>query len=556
MCLQGKWPNVDIGTGVTRLAGDLFSPDLSRGTVRATMRAIVAQPSVKDFYFTPHRAAALGAHRVAELLGEGGDVVVMNLPLLTRRARSMPLPAEFSHLQPFVTPDEFGPTSFFPQFHRYGPRADEAAHLILAQEPDRVFISCFAFCYAAEAIDLAAALRRLRPELWVGIGGAGPSVWPEYFAAAGSSHGEMGTTGVEIAPTRGGALPTGALDRHGPLFDSVYVGEAEGLHVGLSAFRKRTAAGSTIHGAGHRTPIIRPVWAVVGENRQHVSVSMSVTRGCPERCGFCSNRLTHGPAFRVPDWGQIEAALCEIARVAEGRTLRLNIEDDNILCAEGLLERIAEHLIASGVALSLTAENGLDYRLLDEAMVARLSKLGLRQLNLSLAIEEGPLERSQSRGTRLDHLAKVLDAAAIKGVDAVTYFICGLPGQSAGEVASILRLLRELPTRLGISLYYPVRGLPGSPGDGVLWKVHPRLTAGSSAYPWAGLSTSQLVTAFRLARYINLEREADSRDTRFDTLKERIRRGGRLLTLIRRTPDPVRPPGICEDLEDMVIRQR
>jgi hypothetical protein len=85
------------------------------------MKAVIAIPPVLDFYFTPRRAAALGARVTArEFIDIGWDVGIVNLPL-TGRPRHVPLPEELSYLKDFIIPGETGPLSWFSGYRRFGP---------------------------------------------------------------------------------------------------------------------------------------------------------------------------------------------------------------------------------------------------------------------------------------------------------------------------------------------------------------------------------------------------------------------------------------------------
>ena len=426
----------------------------------------MVQPAICDFYHTRHRNAGLGARAAAAALERAGrsvDVVVAS----ARRGkpRHLHLPKAFSHLIPYLLADESGPTSFFRRYQRFGPDPQTLAGEILQRRPEEVYISLFAWAYAEEAVDLARALRRRQEggNLRIVLGGAGASIWPQYFD---------------------GTLPETVCGCARELFDEVVVGEAEEYLGGTAE-----APGSQHVSAGHE-----PTWAVVHENRDSVTVALSITRGCPRRCRFCANHLAHGRSFRLPSQQAVHATVEAIGRVAAGKRLRLNIEDDNILYAPQLLLEVVQRVWSHAGAVEFSCENGLDYRLLDESLAAKLAAFGLGRINISL----GDLAGDRP----LDDLTNVLDLARRLGIDAVTYFIAGMPGAGIppGEV---LCALAALPTIIGVSPYYPVRGLADAPSDDVLASISPALTSGSACYPWGSLSTGQLVTTFRAARCIN-----------------------------------------------------
>lgn len=362
-----------------------------------------------------------------------------------------------------MIPGETGPVSFFSNYRRYGPDAGRTADIVEDSDADVVFLSLFAFAYAEEAAALARELRRRRPGRRLILGGAGASVWPEYFD---------------------GSLPDTPCACDGDLFDEVVVGEAE-AYLGLE---------------GHEPSWSEPTPMARGA----VSVSLSLTRGCRRSCSFCSTRLAHGTGFRSPRSGSAAAAVDAILDAAQGRELWLNVEDDNILYAPDLLDEVLDRVERHEGTVRLSFENGLDYRLLDEAGLRRLAAAGLAQLNLSLG------DASAAAPSRL---AAVLEEARRLGVPAVTYFIAGMPGAPTKNVTGTFALLSELaslPTDVGISVYYPVRGLASAPADAELSRLPPSLTAGSSLYPWGDMSTGELAAAFRAARYLNARRRTSA----------------------------------------------
>ena len=97
-------------------------------------------------------------------------------------------------------------------------------------------------------------------------------------------------------------------------------------------------------------------------------------------------------------------------------------------------------------------------------------------------------------------------------------------------------------------MFYPVPGLPGFTDMRLFERGCSALCAGSAAWPWTGsLTSAQLVTAFRLARYVNLcKKGALSAEER--ELVERCRRESRLYTWHGRDRRCMPAPGVDEDM--------
>ncbi|WP_455382697.1 B12-binding domain-containing radical SAM protein [Salinispira pacifica] len=483
-------------------------------------RACIAAPPVNDFYFTPHRFSALGSIVAADLLRRAGwEISLLLFPTVGARGHTLPRPEWLDHLAPFQLPDERGPLSFFSRYQRFGPSIDRCAEMILERDPTVLFLSLFAFAYADTAIELAREVKRRCARIHIVAAGAGVTVAPWYFAADGSiDELIMGEAEQELSRWLG--MERAAEGRNGT------------VEVALSVREARSRSGSRLH------------------------ATTMLSRGCPKRCSFCANHLCHGREFRlVPT----ERVISAFEQLPAARAISVNFEDDNILFARDYFIDILARLRRRFAAARFSAENGLDYQLLNAETVRTLAALGFERFNLSLGTLDPGLTVRTGRPALPERLREALCEIEAQGGAAVTYFICGLPGDTPESIVATLIFLASLPTLSGISLFYPVPGLPGFE-DPALFSGRPAgLSAGSAAYPWAGsLSTEQMVTAFRLSRFVNLMAAARTGlDGPARTLFERVGTDRRLLTLSRTAGSTacVRPPGIDAEMERLFFEQ-
>ena len=423
------------------------------------MRVALIQPPLRDFYQTPHRHAALGCFSIKKLLERAGhQVSFYNFPLWTDRKATPGLPKELAYLKPFLIPGETGPLSWFSQRKHYGPSFEECAGIVLQDAPDLVMISCFAWCYAGETLRMAQTLREQSPGLLLETGGAGVSVNPGWFKETG-------------------------------LFNRVRTGPAE---ENLKDFP----------GMHDQSPPVTAVLTQTSSYRGFPQYATMLTRGCPARCAFCANHLTLGREFRKIPAQEILKLLEETG----DEQFHLNLEDDNLLADKEYFLDFLDRFHARYPGATLSAENGLDYRKLDIPLADRLIAGGVIRFNLSLASVDSEILSDQNRISKPEKLQAILLHLEKRGIPGVTYFISGLPGDTAESVCRNILFLAGLPTETGISPFYAVPGLPGfeHPGENGL-PTFPGIYCGSSVYPWnRNLTTSRQITAFRLSRLSNL----------------------------------------------------
>lgn len=460
------------------------------------MRIAVVIPPIEDFYFTRHRMSGLGARVVERLCATAGHTVgLFDFPASRRKPADIPLPEELSHLRPYLLQNESGRLAFFTRYRRLGPPAPACAETVRGFSPDLLLIASFAFCYLDQTAELAAACKAAMPGTPLVAGGHGPAVSPEYLLRAGCVDACVTGEAEAVLP---GLLD--AVARHGVPTEAAGVVTAGGSS-GMPPPTPEARLGAAATG-----PEPVAAWHTTGLGRRGRLVSLCLTRGCPRRCSFCSVHLVHGREFRrlpIPEVHRIARAL------PEDGELQVNLEDDNLLCDWDYTQQALSAIRRERPGVSFRADNGLDYRLLTPERVRRLAQLGMDRFNLSIAAASPAVASAQSREADLPRLRDVVDQIARLGLPSVTYIICGLPGDTPESVASALAFAAGLPGLVGVSLFYPIPGLPGFTDPAVFLDRPARLAAGSAAYPWTGaLSTSELVTAFRLGRCANLRKEA------------------------------------------------
>jgi hypothetical protein len=467
------------------------------------LKVCIVVPPVFDFYATPHRCSGLGTEIVAALLKEDGcSVAVVNFPMQGKKGAAVPLPEALHFLTPFLVAHEAGKLAFFTKYQRFGPSLPECVKEISSASPDMVFISCFAFCYAGAALELAARIRAENPCVIIVMGGAGVSAYPEFFIRRPEVDFVLAGEAEVSVPAFLHALRSASQDFN--LVPNLFR-KTDGRILPLKEIR-RTEAGD-----------IRFVLKKTGETGSAIYFTTALSRGCPKQCRFCSNFLCHGRTFRIIPLDTVKQALADLPLPLEtDKSVFVNFEDDNLLLAPDYFLKIL-HLFrerfSAFAGVYFLAENGVDHTRLTPELTEILIQNGMRQFNLSIASTHSGILVEEARKAEFSLYENALKTISEHGIPAITYFICGFKKDTPETVVANILYLAGQPTLLGISLFYPVPGIPDYTDTQRFDAVPPLLCAGSSAFPWnQSLTTGQMVTAFRLARLVNLMKSGTQTD--------------------------------------------
>ncbi len=494
------------------------------------LKVCIAIAPVFDFYFTPHRFTGLGSEILYTLLRENGcEVQLFNFPH-QKKNKQLPLPKALNYLKPHIIENEKGRLSFFSRYQRFGPPIGQCADQIIAFLPDIAFIPCFAFCYAEATLKLTSHLRAMCPKTIIVVGGAGVSAYPDFFIR--NSNIDFALIGEAEVSISSFITALKSTTKDFSRVPNLYW-KING-HISAPQIKKQTNADE-----------IAFVLKKTNTTSKSIYFTTSLSRGCPKKCRFCSNFLCHGRDFRVIDIKKIQTGLTDIAINAEdiNKPVYVNFEDDNLLLAPEYFLNVLEIFKKKFPKVFFLAENGLDYTKLTPALVKALIDLGMTQFNLSIASTHLPTLKKEQRDATFPLYENVVQTLDNHGIQSITYFICGFKKDTKKTVAANIAYLAKQPTRIGISLFYPVPGIPDYTKKSVFDKHPPFLCAGSSAYPWnQSLTTAELITAFRLSRFVNLLK-SDIKSDDEKVLIQKITQEKKLYTLIkknrRRTIIPV-----------------
>src|SRR5712691_3817677 len=415
-----------------------------------TMKVLLVQPPVEDFYQTTLRTLPVGLlYLAASLRCASIEVEILDCQATLHRY-VLELPPEFAYLKPYYQPGNVSPFKLFSHYRHYGLAWDEIRERIRQAHADVIGISALFTPFYREARRVASLAKAVDPACPVIMGGAHVNACPEQVLA--DPHvdfvvlGEGERTLPELVRALGDNRHTAISALRGvgyKIRGKLYLPEHGDLIDDIDALPLPAR------------DLIDPTRYTLGGKR----VTMLITsRGCPYHCTFCSIFLTAGRQFRTRSISRIihEMRLCQ----EHFGTAIFDIEDDNISFdqkrAASILGAIREEFGDAGI--EFLAMNGISAANLSESLVQEMHRTGFRALNLALVTSDKQRQRATKRPGSTPHFDRVVQKGAEVGLEMVNYLILGLPDSNLEEMLNSIIHLMERPVLIGPSVFYATPG--------------------------------------------------------------------------------------------------
>ena len=464
---------------------------------RKSMRVLLIQPPLEDFYTTAIRLYPLGLAYAAAVLRKLDVTVGILDSLNPLRKKPLPLPPDFRYLEPFLEQDPL----LFKRFYRFGISDAAMVRRIEAFAPDMVGISSQFTAYFSSVEKLAGLIKR-HSNASVFIGGNHASVFADQ------------------------------IRQRAPQIDAVLSGPAESS---LPDFINSRLSGRATDPEPLDWKTLRPAHDLLPEGAYRMGrknyVSLTAGRGCPYGCDFCSVRAMFGRGieYRTP-----AAVVREMEWNYLNRNVRIfNFEDDNLSFDKAwfrqLLEAVSAHPVLKEI--ELTAMNGMCFPTLDRSLLRLMRRAGFSRLNLSFVTRDAGLRKRYHRPMPRADFRLIVTAARELDFMITVYVIIGLPGQTYAEIRDSIDYLLGLGVLVGPSPFY----LP--PGSALFdtldvpdsirqnWNLY---RSSAFAVETHDLNREQLIELFSYTRRKNLEnrpsRDSDSLVKNVSILPHRIKK--------------------------------
>ncbi len=432
------------------------------------MTIIISNHIFFDFYSSPARTNGALLDYLSELIRKEHNILLLDLHEGNKKNTvfdKIPI-----HIGEHTKTDGTG-YSFFKKYYQFG-KLDKIYKLANhGGIPDIILISSFAFCYFDGFKKTVDAFRSVFPDAFIIAGGGGPSSAPDYY------------------------LQNSAIDL-------VVQGAAEQIlsQIVSSLPSEREQLRGRIITNNIENYEFNPF---IAYNKNIERIQLQLTRGCPLKCTYCSISLTAGKNFLKTDSNKI---VSYIDKYVEGRIKHIAFEDDNLTCDKEYLYKTITIIKKKYPDCTISFENGIDFRTLDDAVIEFLQKNNISQWNLSLSSANNSTLNKLGRFYRLDNFEETLDKVIKTGKTVIVYFISGLPGDTVENILKTIFFLSQKCLLLGISNFYPVPNTEIVDKYGI-YDIIPDNAKGSSFMQYGECSSKELITFFMISRFVNSIKE-------------------------------------------------
>lgn len=410
------------------------------------MRICFINPPIQDFYSTSIRRQPLGIlYIIGSIKSAGHNVSFINCH--SPKKHKLEIPDEFSYLDKYISNSNPALSFPFKNYYHFGLSFQEIERRIKSTGATIFFISSLFTPYFQETDEIIHIIKRINPISKIVVGGYHAALYPEYY---------LRNLDVDFVIDGEGEQSSVQL------LDSL-INNKDLLRVPNLVYLEKDEIIKT----GKNN--IKDINTIPFPSREFLkerdfkmyktrAVSMITSRGCPNRCDFCTGKIIWGKSYRVRS---VESVLSEIDECINKFDVKIiNFEDDNIFAlksrAAELLKELYNYQKKHNVRLDFTAMNGISIEQLDEEILNLMKQAGFRELNISLVSYSERMQMQYNRPFNSEEFADIANIAKDLGMNVRSYFILGLPDQTKEEIENTISFLKSLDVKIFPSVYYNV----------------------------------------------------------------------------------------------------
>ncbi|TAL33251.1 MAG: B12-binding domain-containing radical SAM protein [Spirochaetes bacterium] len=183
------------------------------------------------------------------------------------------------------------------------------------------------------------------------------------------------------------------------------------------------------------------------------SINMVTSRGCPHNCIFCVGRRMVGSKVRYFD---VNRVVDEFEMLSKMSFHQINVVDDLFTANKARCMAICDEMIRRGISHIWGAFARVDT--VSEDLLKKLKEANCT--TLCFGIESGNqeiLDRVKKK-TTLEKCRRAAEMCKEVGIDPMTSYILGLPGETAETVSKTLEFAAQLSANYGFHILAPFPG--------------------------------------------------------------------------------------------------
>ena len=410
------------------------------------MKITLINPPVEDFYITGIRRQPLGLLYIAAALNAAGYKPSL-LNCHSGKNSIMELPSEFNYLKKYIDNTNTELRFPFKNYTHYGMSWQEIERQIKTSPAELYLISSLFTTYYEETERVIELIRKHVKSAYIAVGGYHASLYPEYYLMDTSADfvicGEGEIPSVELADSIKNELPFQNI--------SGLVYRQDGVIVKNQVLSKPDIA---LLPYPTRDLLLERDFKVYKKK----FISVIASRGCPNRCSFCTGKIIWGDGRRERPAGDVMEEIEECLTKYGAQII--NFEDDNIFPTKKRAHEFLELLIRgrekNNLFPELTAMNGISLEKVDGEIIHLMKRAGFNELNISLVTHSEDIQKNERRPFSSEKFKTITESAKRCGMNVRGYFILGLPGQSLEEINETISFLRSIDVKVFPSVYYNI----------------------------------------------------------------------------------------------------
>jgi len=205
------------------------------------------------------------------------------------------------------------------------------------------------------------------------------------------------------------------------------------------------------------SPSIYPLAPEVIYFKNEPIAPISVTRGCPYQCTFCSVSNINGRKVRMRS---VNHVLDEISLLYHEHGAReIHILDDNFTFDPKYVRAFCEGLEKRKLRISWTCPNGIRLNNLEPEMLRAMYRSGCYILMVGIESGSPRILEGIKKNLTLDIIREKVGLIRRAGIEVHGFFVIGLPTETEEEIEMTRRLMMELDmVGINVAAFHPFPG--------------------------------------------------------------------------------------------------